>query len=175
MKETDVREGSAWRARQGRGLIQSGILLFLLGLLNGFFVHAAAFPLLARSAHLVALMSGIWLTALGAAWPMLGIARFASGIAFVLALYSAFLGWFAYLLAAFWGAGGMFPLASGSFKGTPTEERIIHGGLTTVAVAFITLCVMLLVGLRNFRTHDRKRNGHAVRGEHQGSRQSQTS
>jgi hydroxylaminobenzene mutase len=148
MEEVSVLERSAWRISQGRRLVRLGVLLFLLGLLNGFFIHSAVLPILARSAHLLALMAGTWLVAIGAVWPMLTLSRFASGVGLGLATYSAFLGWLVYLFAALSGAGGMFPLASSNLRGLWAAETIVQIAMITVALAFFMLCMMLLAGLR---------------------------
>jgi hydroxylaminobenzene mutase len=52
----------------------AGVLLFLLGLLNGFAIPASRSPRISLSAHLTGVQSGAFLLGLGLLWPRLGIA-----------------------------------------------------------------------------------------------------
>jgi hypothetical protein len=66
----------------------------------------------------------------------------------LLGFSSFFGGWLIYLLAARWGAGGMFPLAAGEARATDAQETFVTVSFTTIAVSLIALCVLLLWGLR---------------------------
>lgn len=133
---------------RGQWLLLAGVLLLLAGLLNGFFVHGMALPRLALAAHLEAIMGGTLMIALGLAWPQLGLTPAGSAVGQGLAVYGFGAGWLTYLLASARGAGGMFPLAAGQSRGTPSEEAFVTFALATVAAALIGLCLLLLWGLR---------------------------
>lgn len=135
-------------AQHGRMLLRLGMLLFLLGLLTGFSVYWLAAPRLALSAHLIALMQGVFLFALGLAWSKLRLGHRSSVLGLCLAAYGAYAGWATNLLASAWGAGGMLPLAGGGAHGSPIQETVIWVGLRTVALALIALCLLVLWGLR---------------------------
>ena len=62
-------EGKSFAGGQyDRALLQLGVLLFLIGLLTGFAVPAAAIPRMALSSHLEGLFNGIVLVVLGLMW-----------------------------------------------------------------------------------------------------------
>ncbi len=131
-----------------RALTQAGVALFLIGLITGFFIHGALLPRLALGAHLMAIMGGIFMIALGSIWPQLKLGSVELRIALGLAVYGLYAGWLVYLLASIWNAGGMFPLAVGQRGGTAFEEAFVMTSLMTVAGALIGLCLLLLWGLR---------------------------
>jgi (hydroxyamino)benzene mutase len=141
---------------QGRVLIRSGVVLFLLGLLNGLVVHALTVPRIvlaapsqALAAHLVALMSGTFLIAVGLVWPRLRLSRMAARLGFAAALYGFYGGWILNFLAGIWGAASVLPLSAGGAGGTAFQESLIGTGLTTVAIAMIGFCCLLIWGLRS--------------------------
>lgn len=71
-------------------------------------------------------------------------------IAFGLAIYGTFVNWGVTLLSGFWGAGGaMMPIAAKGFEGTSRQEMVISFGLTSLSLAMVAVCVMVLVGLRH--------------------------
>lgn len=136
-------------------LIGAGVLLFLVGLFNGLFVHfmtvpgaTLAAPAQALAAHLVALMSGTFLIAVGLLWPRLRLSRMGSLAGVALALYSFYAGWAFNLLAGIWGAASVLPLSAGGAHGSTFQESLIGTGLFTVAVGMIVFCLLLLWGLR---------------------------
>ena len=133
----------------GHRLIQSGVLLFLLGLLTGLAPAALALPRLGVSAHILATAGGTFLIALGLVWPRLTLRPGASMAAARLAIYANYAGWLAPLLGGSWGAGGsMLPIAAGDVRGSAFEEAIIATLLMTAALALIAVCVLVLWGLR---------------------------
>ncbi len=131
-----------------RWLQRAGVLLFLLGLLNGFIVHQQPLPRVALEAHVIALMSGIFLFALGLAWPRLRFGSALSRIGLALAVYGFYAGWMIYLVAGISGIGGMFPLAAAGLRGAALHERMVSLALASAALAMIALCVLLFWGLR---------------------------
>ena len=133
----------------GHRLLQFGTVLFLLGLLTGLLVPAAANPRMALAAHLEGLMNGLFLLVLGLIWPRLNLSARTITIAFWLAIYGSLANWVATLLAAIWPAGSaMMPLAGQGHTGTEMQEAILKMLLISLSVVMITLCVLVLFGLR---------------------------
>lgn len=136
-------------------LIGAGVFLFLIGLLNGLLVHfmtvprvALAAPAQALAAHLVALMSGTFLIAVGLLWPRLRLSHMGSLFGVALAVYSFYGGWAFNLLAGIWAAPSVLPLSAGAADGGTFQESLIGAGLFTIAVGTIVFCLLLLWGLR---------------------------
>jgi hydroxylaminobenzene mutase len=135
--------------RQGRRLLQAGILLFLFALLVGLAVPRFAVPRLGLSAHLLGIMQGIFLMVTGVLWPKLRLTRATFRAGFWLAVYGCFAAWTANVLAGVWGAGNsMLPMAAGQARGSALQETIIATGLRTAAVSLIAVAILILWGLR---------------------------
>lgn len=140
---------SALKDRHSHQLVRFGILLFLLGLVSGLMVPVLANPRMGLSSHLEGVMSGMFLVILGLIWPRMKLGPAALRATFFLALYGAFANWANTLLAAAWSAGGSFmPMASRGLKGTPLQETAIGFGATSLALAFLAACCLVLWGLR---------------------------
>ena len=89
----------------------SGMLLFLLALLNGFAIPRMRSPRLGLSAHLAGLQSGVFLIATGLLWPRLSLAEpwgVLLGHTLWISLYAV---WLSLVLAGAFGAGRGLPLA----------------------------------------------------------------
>jgi multisubunit Na+/H+ antiporter MnhC subunit len=130
--------------REGQLLVNTGVILLAISLVNGFFVHALPLVRLALSAHLVGLLGSTFLIGLGAGWAALALTRRASRVAALLAVYGFGGGWFVYFAAAATGSGGMFPIASGNTRGDPILEAVLTAMLLTVALALFALCGVIL-------------------------------
>lgn len=137
--------------KTARRLLQLGVLLFLLGLLTGFAVPAFANPRMGLASHLEGVMNGIFLIALGLMWTKLNLSARWLNAAFRLALFGTFVNWACTLLAATWGAGVMMPIAGQGQTGTPIQENIIRILLTLLSLAMVSVCVLVLIGLRESR------------------------
>ena len=133
-------------------MLQFGAVLLLFALVIGLAIPALAVPRLGVAAHVNAVVGSLFLFALGLLWPQLRLSARALRLAFWLAPYSFFVASLMPLLGGTWGAGNtMLPLAAGTARGTAFQEGVIATGLVTAAVAVITLCVLLLLGLRRGR------------------------
>ena len=138
------------RAVQGHRLLQVGVFLFLLALLVGLVVPKFAVPRIGLSTHLLGIMQGTFLVAIGLAWERLRLTLAASKAAFFLAIYGCFAAWTANLTAAVLGAGrSMLPLAAGSARGTPVQETVIAVALISAALSLIGMTLLVLWGLRS--------------------------
>ncbi len=133
----------------GRRLVRYGILLFFLGLLSGLTVPMLANPRMGLSSHLEGVMSGTFLAVVGLIWPRLRLSKPVYIITFWLAIYGAYANWATTLTAAALGAGqSMMPMSGAGALGTPIQEAIIKFCLTSMAIAILVTCVILLWGLR---------------------------
>jgi (hydroxyamino)benzene mutase len=136
----------------GHRLLQAGIILFLIGLLSGFFINSCPLKILGIAAHLVAFICGIFLLALGCIWNRLNISTRLSIFGMFLAIYGTYCTWFIYFIAGAWGAGGMFPIASKGVTGTVLQENIILFLTPTAALSLIVLCIIVLLSLCKNKT-----------------------
>ena len=155
-----IRDAANATSSHATPLIAAGVSLFLLGLFNGLLVHfttvprvTIAAPAQALAAHLVALMSGTFLIAVGLLWPRLRLSRMASLFGVALALYSFYAGWAFNLLAGIWGAPSVLPLSAAAAHGSALQESLIGTGLFTVALGTIAFCLLVLWGLRPAIAH----------------------
>jgi len=136
-------------ADSARKLLRLGILLFLLGLVTGFLVPAAAVPRMALSSHLEGVLNGLFLVVLGLIWHRLALGVRARRVAFWLAVYGTFTNWATTLAAAFLGAGApMMPLAADGFTGSAGQEALIALGLISLSISMVTVSGLALWGLR---------------------------
>ena len=137
-------------SRQGHRLLQLGMLLFLFALLIGLAVPRFAVPRLGLSAHLLGLMQGIFLMALGLVWPRLRFTRVVARFGFVLAVYGCVVAWIANLSAAILGVGSsILPIAAGSAHGSPLQEKMITVALRSAGASLIGAALLVLWGLRH--------------------------
>lgn len=129
----------------------TGVLLFLLGLLNGFAIPALKSPRLGLSAHLTGVQSGTFLIAVGLLWPHIGLsgawdAPLAEGL--WISLYAT---WLSLLLAGLWGAGRGLPIAGGGATTTKGKQLVVSvlligGSLGTLAAVAGVLAGWLIKG-----------------------------
>src|SRR5581483_1290947 len=103
----------------------SGLLLFLLGLLNGFAIPLGKSPRIGLSAHLTAVQSGTFLIAVGLLWPQLSLSpTWSAWLAGALAL-SLYAIWAALLLGGLFGAGRNLPIAGQGVTTTPAKQAVV--------------------------------------------------
>lgn len=130
-----------------RLLLQTGILLFLLGLITGFIVPILASPRLGVTAHLEGVMNGMFLIGFGLLWNRLSLPGWAGIMAFWTAVYGAYANWLSTLLAGVWGGSALLPIASAGKVVGQTEEAIVFGLLLTASLAMVLTCLLALWGL----------------------------
>jgi len=132
-----------------RRFLQLGITLFLLGLLTGFLMPVAANPRMLLSSHLEGVLNGLFLLLLGAVWHRFRLGPGTQRTLLWLAAYGTFANWATTLLAALWGAGAsMMPLAGADHSGTSAQELLIAVGLVSLSLVMLSICPILLWGLR---------------------------
>lgn len=139
-------------SRYARRLLQLGYALFLLGLLTGLAMPLFANPRMGLSSHLEGVLNGIFLIGLGLVWSQLKLNPRLQALIFWLVLYGTLANWAATLFAAIWGAGSaMMPIAGQGLHGLPSQEIIIAGLLLSLSIAMVSVCGLVLWGLRGDR------------------------
>jgi hypothetical protein len=133
--------------RHGRAVARAGLIVFALGLANGFLIEALPLPRLARAAHLVALIGAALLIGLAAWWPRLAMSAGRSRLLGSLAVCGLGGAWLVYFAAAALGAGGMFPQAAGGAPGSPAVENAVSAAMLAVAVALFAACAVAFCAL----------------------------
>jgi (hydroxyamino)benzene mutase len=146
-------------SRTARRLIALGALLFFLGLLAGLAVPVVTNPRMGLSAHLEAVMNGMFLIAVGAAWSRLslppGLMPWTSGLlSFGTYANCLFVG-----LAAVFGASKTMPIAGAGYAALPWQESLVTLGLTAAALAMLAGSALLVWGF--FRREDSGETGTA--------------
>ena len=129
-------------------LALAGVILFLLGLLNGFGIALGRSPRLGLSAHLTAVQSGTFLIAISMLWSHIGFPDGTSGAIGAALWVSLYLLWLALFLAGLLGAGRGLPIAGGGIETKPLYQTavsvlLITGILgTTLATAAIAVAMI---------------------------------
>jgi (hydroxyamino)benzene mutase len=130
-------------------LALAGIVLFLLGLLNGFVIALGRSPRLSLSAHLTGVQSGTFLIVMGVLWPHIAFPDGAGGFMGAVLWVSLYLLWLALCLAGLLGAGRGLPLAGGGIETRPFYQRVVSVLLiagtsgTTLATAVIVFFMLV--------------------------------
>jgi len=88
----------------GRKLIILGVLLFLIGLIQGAFIPYFHNSRMALSAHLAAVQSGMAMVIFGLIWGMVNLKEGLLKLAYYTNILGMFLVWFAISLASIFGA-----------------------------------------------------------------------
>ena len=129
-------------------LALAGIVLFLLGLLNGSIISLGRSPRLGLSAHLPGVQSGTFLILMGVLWPHIAFPDGASGFMSAILCVSLYLLWLALCLAGLLGAGRGLPIAGGGIETRPFYQAVVSvlliagtlgATLATAATAFVML------------------------------------
>ncbi len=100
------------------------------------------------AAHLEGVMNGIFLIALGSAWPHVRLPPTAGAIAYWAALYGTYVNWFMTLLAAIFGTVALSPITGSGHAALPWQETLVNGGFLSVGIAIVLAALLLVWGLR---------------------------
>jgi hydroxylaminobenzene mutase len=131
-----------------RHLFSAGILLFLLALITGMIFPALANPRMGLSAHLVGLFGGLFLIALGVMWPEKDLPRPLDTAAFYLVVFGTYANLCTTFLAAAFATNRLTPLAGSGHLALAWQENLVTLGLALSSAAMVTVCVLVLWGLR---------------------------
>ena len=136
-------------SRQGRYLLQLGVILFLFTSFEGFIIPALAAPNLGRSVHTLSAFTGVLFLAMGLMWPTLRLGATASRVAFWFLIYSALATIAGFVVAALLGAGGsIIPIAAQGVRGSDLQEAVIQAITYPAAPTGIIAFALILWGLR---------------------------
>ena len=130
-----------------RHLFSAGILLFLLALVTGMIFPMLANPRMGLSAHLVGLLGGLFLIALGVIWPEQNLPRPFARAAFYLVIFGAYANLCTTFLAAAFATNRLTALAGSGHPAAGWQENIVTAGLVLSSVAMVTVCLLVLWGL----------------------------
>ncbi len=132
-------------------LLFHGFLLFLLGLGTGLAAYGLANPRMGVSAHLEAILNGVFLVGLGLAWTRLKLGERQRTVCFWAAIVGSYANWAIPLFSAVVGASQPMLVGKG-FEAAPWQETLLLAS-PVVGVLPPILCAVLVVwGLRG-RAH----------------------
>jgi hydroxylaminobenzene mutase len=150
---------AALLSRQGRRLLQLGVVLLLFTAVEGFVIPYFAVPMLGLSVHMLGALEAVLLLAMGLLWSRLELGPAGSRTAFWLLAYSALAIIAAYMMAAVWGAGdSLIRLAARTGHGSPVQEAAINVVAYSSAPTGLIAFALVLWGLR-FSTVSRDEGG----------------
>ena len=131
-----------------RRLWWHGVLLLILGLVNGALIPYFTNPRMGLSAHLTGIQNGIVLALFGVLWPYLKLTRRQEAIGFWTAVYGLYAIWVALILAATFGTSRSTPIAGVGYSGSLWEETLVDVLIGTGSIAIIAAAILVLYGLR---------------------------
>lgn len=131
---------------QALWLFRSGTALLLLGIVSGLTTTLMANPRMGLSAHVEALLNGILLIALGAAWTAVGLPNGLKRVALLLLVAGSWINWAATQLAAIWGTGKLTPIVGARMMGTAMQEAIVSTMLVVVVALMSGGLVLVMIG-----------------------------
>src|ERR1700755_739584 len=108
-----------------RHLFSAGVLLFLLALITGMIFPALANPRMGLSAHLVGLLGGLFLIALGVIWPEKDLPRRLDTAAFYLVVFGTYANLCTTFLAAALATNRLTPLAGSGHLALAWQENLV--------------------------------------------------
>jgi len=133
--------------KQGKSLIIFGVVLFLIGLIQGGLIPFFHNPRMALSAHLAAVQSGMAIIIFGLIWSMVSLKESLLTIAYVTNLVGMYAVWLAITLAAVFGASRALPIAGKGYSSTSTIETITEVIVVSGSVLLVISVVLILIGL----------------------------
>ena len=131
----------------GRKLIIIGVLLFLIGLIQGAFIPNFNNSRMALSAHLAAVQSGMAMVIFGLIWGMVNLKDGLLKIAYYTNILGMFLVWFAISLASIFGASRALPIAGQGFSASKIAETGVEIIVVTGSVSMVVSVCLIAVGL----------------------------
>jgi hydroxylaminobenzene mutase len=149
-----VNASNALLLRQGRYLLQIGIIFIFYSSLDGFAIPFLASPRVGLSVHTLSGLQGVFLLAVGLLWPKLNLGVAAAWVAFWLFIYGAASILAAYTIAAIWGVGNETIVLTGELPhglshGTAFQETFIKVLSYSSAPTGLVSFALILWGLRS--------------------------
>jgi len=127
------------------------MILFLLGLLTGFFTANFRNPRMGLSAHMEGILNGIFLVIAGIIWDELRISKSLGTITFTTLIYGTFINWLTTLFAAYLGTSKITPVTGAGFHGTDVQEQFVTGGFISVGLTMMFSLIVIIYGLRKVK------------------------
>ncbi len=146
------------KTQTARNLKMLGMVLFLLGLINGFFIGVLKNPRMGLSAHLEGVMNGTFLVVAGLVWNELRLKAGWLKTLYWTLILGTFVNWVSTLLAAVLGTSRMTPLAGSGHAGTPFHESLVSAGLAATGLLMLFSLVVMVYGLRGKINPDARLN-----------------
>ena len=131
----------------GRKLIILGLVLFLIGLIQGALIPNFHNPRMALSAHLAAVQSGMAMAIFGLIWALVNLKERFLKVAYYANIVGLYAVWFAITLGAVLGASRALPIAGHGFSAAPTAETVVELIVTSGAVLTVVSVSLILLGL----------------------------
>jgi hydroxylaminobenzene mutase len=149
-KDEDARPATPGMKQR---LIWYGMVLFSLGIVTELLMRFLLNPRMAYSAHLVALMSGIFLTQLGVVWDEMDIPPAWAPVAFWVWVFATYTAWGSMFVAAIFGTSRSTPLASMDMRRAAMlwQENLVDGIYVAFFIAIVLSCALVLWGLARKR------------------------
>ena len=128
-------------------LILYGMILFLLGLLNGVVIPNFENPRMGLSAHLAGVQNAFVLILFGLIWKNLALSQSMLRCCFWFSIYSMYSIWLSLALAAAWGTSSATPIAGAGYSGSHNQEIIVNLLLYSGSLAIIIASIQIIIGL----------------------------
>ena len=131
----------------GRKLIILGVILFLIGLIQGGLIPLFHNPRMALSAHLAAVQSGMAMAIFGLIWGMINLKEGLLKIAYYTNIIGMYFVWFSISLASVFGASRALPIAGQGFSASIIVENIVEVIVVFGSVAMVVSISLIAFGL----------------------------
>lgn len=135
----------------GRKLIILGMLLFLIGLVQGALIPYFHNPRMALSGHLAAVQSGMAMVIVGLIWKLVDLKEAFQKTAYITNVVGMYAVWFAITLGAVIGASRALPIAGDGFSASQSGELVVEVIVILGSVATVVSIFLVLAGL--LKTH----------------------
>jgi hydroxylaminobenzene mutase len=131
----------------GQNLVFLGMVLFLIGLVQGALIPNFHNPRMALSAHLAAVQSGMAMAIFGLIWSLIGLNEKFLKVAYYANIMGLYAVWIAITLGAILGASRALPIAGQGFSAGPTGETVVEIIVTLGAAATVVSVGLIVFGL----------------------------
>src|SRR5262245_42355535 len=118
-------------------LLFAGMLLFLVGIFTGAANQLFHNPHLGLSAHLIAVLTGMFLMILGLLWDRLALSSGQKSAAFGLTVFGTYMNWVLTTLGAIFGTKKLTPIAGAGYDATDVQEMLVGAGLVIMILSMI--------------------------------------
>ena len=128
--------------------VQLGFVLIFLALISGFGMPFFVSPRLGLAAHIVGIMGGLVLIALGALAASFRLGSRTGAVMMWSWVYAAYVNWLACLVGAITGASRLTPIAGAGTRGNAVSETVVAFLLQSLALAALVGTALAVWGLR---------------------------